>query len=146
MLQWQHPGLLINRSSDRSFTWGMIRDKNHLINQPRLSRFLYSLTLQDRGLKHHFICHRGSKLSNFAYCAVHKSCKCTWQRVRIHLCNLRYHISKIIILKLLCPLKTTQTDIIKPDQDPSIPINLFPLYIQHLFAQSADLLVSILKQ
>ena len=32
MVQWQHAGLQINRSSDRSCTWGMIHIKIHLIS------------------------------------------------------------------------------------------------------------------
>ena len=50
-VQWQCAGLLINRSSDRSCTRGMIH--NEIFSyKPRLSPAQYSLTVQNRGLKH----------------------------------------------------------------------------------------------
>ena len=49
-------GTLVNRSSDRSCTGGMIHNKIHPI-KPRLSSAHYSLTAQNRGLKHHSFIH-----------------------------------------------------------------------------------------
>ena len=49
--QWQHVGLLVNWSSDRSCTRGMVHKKNSS-HQPRLSPAQYGLTVQNCGLKH----------------------------------------------------------------------------------------------
>ena len=50
--QLQHVGLLVNRSSDSSYTTGMIHNKIHLINPADCPGPSIALQVQCLGLKH----------------------------------------------------------------------------------------------
>ena len=53
--QWKPTGLQVNRSSERSCTWGMIHIKNHLISLDCPSIAIF--TVQKCGIKHHSFIH-----------------------------------------------------------------------------------------
>ena len=81
MVQWCRAGLQVNKSSDRSGTWGMSHIKIHHISPgchwPRIA----SVTLETRGLKHYAFIHSlhiGGYVLNFGIAFAFFNCSITY--------------------------------------------------------------------